>query len=266
MPSNSPPPAPDSLVMPHVWETTFMVLVGVPAIIAILWALREWRRTGDPLYVWVLAGGTACAVLEPLVDVLGLCWYPRGAQFDAFELMGRPIPLFPVIGYTMWAGGGAIVAMEVLKRKGPQGLWWVWIGGTAFTSMFEFFAVHTKTYVYYGSQPLRLFDWPTWWGPVNSLTIITIAVVFTALRPLLRGWRALMVIALMPALDGAANGAAAWPAYTTNWSDVPWLVSQASGLATWGLSALLTWLLITFSANMTSAEPSPLVPDNRITA
>jgi hypothetical protein len=265
MPIN-PPPVPDSLMMPTGWETVFMVMVGVPALVAILWALRAWRHTGDPLYVWVLAGGTTCALLEPLVDVLGLCWYPKGAQFEVFDLMGRPIPLFAVIGYTMWTGGFTIVATEVLKRKGPRALWWVWLGGGLFTSIFEFYAVHTKTYVYYGAQPLRLFDWPSWWAPVNGLTVISCAVVLTALRPHLRGWRILLVVPLMTALDGAANGGAAWPVYTTNWSHVPWATSQASGLATFALSAMLVWLLITFSATMTPSERSPLVPDNRITA
>jgi len=241
---NSPPLVPTGLSMPHVWENTFLAMVALPAFIAVVWAARVWRRSGDPFYFVILVGGTVCALLEPLVDLLGLCWYPRGAQLQIFELMGRPIPLFAVIGYTMMFGGFTILAIEILRRRGPRSLWWVWIAAVPFMAIFELFAVYTGSYVYYGTQPLRLFGWPTWWGPVNGLVVITLAVVLTALHPHVRGWRTLLVIPIMPALDAAANAAAAWLVYTTNWSNVSWAVTQVSGLATYAMSAMLVWLLV----------------------
>ena len=243
MPLHSPP-VPDQMVMPHLWENVFLALVGIPALVALGWALRSWRRTGDPLYLVVLVGGTLCSLLEPLVDILGQCWYPRGAQFEVFELMGRPIPLFAVIGYTMMFGGYTLLTLEILKRKSPRSLWWVWLGGIFFTAIFEFFATHTGSYAYYGDQPLRIFSWPSWWGPVNSLVAMVCAVFITVLRPHLRGWRVLVVAVLIPVFDGAVNAAAAWPVYTTNWSDVPPIARQLSGVATFAISALLLGLLI----------------------
>jgi hypothetical protein len=236
------PIAPTDMLMPHTWENVFLVLVLIPAVGVFGWAVRNWRRTGDVLPFGVFAGGFACALLEPLVDVLGACWYPRGQQFQVFELMGRPIPLFAVVGYAMMFGGFTVVVMEVLKRRGARSLWYVWWSGIAFTAMFEFFAINTGSYTYYGQAPLRLFGWPTWWGPVNSLVAVAAAVLLLALRPLLRGWHVLLAVPLLTMVDGGVNGAAAWPVYTVYWSDVPPIVSHLAGLVTWALAALGVWL------------------------
>lgn len=255
------PAVPFEATMPHLWENVFLVIVGVPTVLATLWALRTWRRTGDPLYAVVMLGGLACALLEPLVDLLGMCWYPRGSQFEVFELMGRPIPLFAVLGYMMTFGGATMAAIEVLRRKGPQALWATWVATVLFTAIFEFFAVRTGSYLYYGDQPLRLFGWPSWWGPVYSLVVISSAVVIAALRPYLRGWRVLAVVLLIPAMDGAANAAAAWPVWTTNWSDVPWAARHLSGVLTYALAALFVWLLISVAQHGSRPIPKGSVDD-----
>ena len=187
----TPTPPPIHLHMPHQWESLFIALTAVPTVIALAWAVRAWRRDGDLLPLVMMLGGTVCCLLEPLVDVLGLCWYPRGQEVQAFDLMGRPIPLFVVFGYAMTWGGYALLATETLKRRGPRALWTVWGGGMLVMSLFELYAVHTKTYVYYGHAPLRVLDWPTWWEPVNCLGAVTIAVVVTRVRPHLRGWQLL---------------------------------------------------------------------------
>lgn len=166
--------------------------------------------------------------------------------------MGRPIPLFAVVGYAMAFGGCTIIAMEVLRRKGPQALWGTWATTILFLAAFEFFAIRTESYVYYGDQPLRLFGWPTWWGPLNGLVVISSAVVITVARPYLRGWRVLTVVPLVPAMDTGA----AWPVWTTNWSDVPWPVRELAGVLTFAISALLVGLLIAFAKQL-GLSPGP---------
>jgi hypothetical protein len=45
-------------------------------------------------------------------------------------------------------------------------------------------------------------------------------------------------------VDGAANGAAAWPVYTVYFSDVPLLMSHLAGLVTWAMAATGVWMAV----------------------
>ena len=239
----SPPPIPSYLRMPHGWETLFLVLVVGFSIPAVGWAVRRWRRDGDAVPLVLMAGGTVCTLLEPLVDVLGLCWYPRGQAMPAFTLMGRPIPLFVVFGYTMQWGGGTLVMLELLRRGRYSAVWGAWAIDMAFMGAFELFAVHTKTYVYYGPQPLSVLRWPVWWEPVNALGAVACAVAIYALQ--LRGWRLLLILPLMTMIDAGINAAAGWPVYAALWSHTSMGVRQIGGVATCALAAFAVWLLIT---------------------
>ncbi|MHB8695171.1 MAG: hypothetical protein ACYDHH_28395 [Solirubrobacteraceae bacterium] len=256
----SPPPVPSQLRMPHGWETVFLVAVTVFSAVALAWAVRRWRTDRDPVPLVMLLAGTCCAVLEPLVDVLGLCWYPRGQLIQAFQLMGRPIPLYVIFGYTMEFGGATIVALELLRRRGPSALWQFWAWNMVFMMAFELFAVHTKTYVYYGPQPLRILDWPIWWAPVNGLVAVGSAVAIHALRP--RGRAVLAIVPLVLMVDAGVNGAAGWPVYTALWSDMSQAVRQACGLATCGLAAFGVWLATRLAAHIPAGAQEPDGPSS----
>lgn len=241
------PAVPDHLKMPHQWEIVFLIAVALFAALGIAWGAAKWRRTGDLMPFALLAGGAACCIVEPLVDALGQCWYPRGQLLEVFELMGYPIPLFAVVGYMMAFGGYTLFTVEVLERKGPQVLWATWVGGIVFMMMFEIFAVTTKSYVYYGEQPLRILDFPAWWDFVNSLVPVTAALVVTVCRQWLTGWRILLVIPMLPMIDAAANAAAALPTWVVLKSDVPEFVMQGAGVLTCVIAALLVWVAVKFT-------------------
>ncbi|QZT58572.1 MULTISPECIES: hypothetical protein [Mycolicibacterium] len=240
--------------MPHHWEIVFFIAVSAVAAIAIGWAFLNWRRTGDKLPFAVLAGGAACSLAEPVVITLGQCWYPTGQLMPAFTLMGNSIPLFAVVGYTMAFGAYTVFTIELLKRKGPKVLWRAYFGAILFTGMFEIFAVTTKSYVYYGEQPLRILDFPLWWGFVNALVPILAAVILTACRPWLTGWRLLFVIPALPTIDVAAYA----PSLLT-WlvlkSDVPTVVMQLAGIITCALAVMVVYVAVEFASSIRERQP-----------
>lgn len=244
------PPVPDYLTMPRQYELIFLAVVSLFAAFGLGWAILRWRRSGDRLPAAALAGGTACAILEPLVDILGQCWHPRGQMIEAFELMGRPIPLWVVVGYGMAFGLYTIFTMEVLERKGPQALWSTWIGGILFMGIFDVLAVTTKVYVYYGAQPLRFLDLPLWWEPVNGLLPVTAAVILASCRQWLTGRRILLVIPMLLMVDAAVYAAAALPAYIVLKSDVPEFVLQAAGVVTLVNAAFMVFAAAKFAEFM----------------
>jgi hypothetical protein len=225
-------PTPPDLSMPAGWERIYTAacLVALAAMGAN--AIRRWRSDRDTLPLALMAAGAVCVVLEPLVDVLGLCWYPRGSNYELFELMGRPIPFLVLPGYTFFMGGLTVIALHALETKGPRGLLWLYPLMIALELPFELLANQTGVYVYYGEQPLRVWDFPIWWLFVNTMVPIVAAVLIRPMRAWLTGPAVLLVVPVLPAVDAGVNAALAWPTWTVLNSDVPMAVTQLAGVTT----------------------------------
>jgi hypothetical protein len=230
--------------MPQGWQVAYTIFLLVPLLVLGAWTLRLWRRQRDAVPVLCLLGGAVCTIFEPIVDILGLCWYPREGQWRLFETFGRPIPVGVLFGYTWAFGGLTVVAYRWIERRGVGSLWRLYPVFIAISIPFEVVANHTGYYVYYGNQPLRIFEWPAWWGPVNFAVPVGAAVFIRRVRPFLSGWRVLAVAAVVPMADGGVNASTAWPVWSAlNAPGLPTPVVQAAGLATVGLALLLVWLV-----------------------
>ena len=46
--------------------------------------------------MFMMLGGLTTTLVEPLLDIIGLAWHPMHGQNTAFELIGRPIPVWVV--------------------------------------------------------------------------------------------------------------------------------------------------------------------------
>lgn len=241
------PSPPTHLRMPEGWELLYTGACMVALFAMSANALRIFLRRRDVLPVLLIASGAICVLLEPLVDVLGLCWYPEGSQFEIFELMGRPIPLLVLPGYIFFMGGLTVIALDELDRRGARGLRKVYPLMIVLEMPFEWLAVQTGVYVYYGQQPLEVWDFPVWWLFVNTMVPVVTALVIHHGRWAFRGARVLLVLPLLPAIDAGVNAAFSWPTWTVLNSDVPMAVTQAAGLVTVGLCLAALWALTDLS-------------------
>jgi hypothetical protein len=243
--------------MPEGWQVFYTVLLFVPLLGLGGYCLQRYLKDRDPVPLLCLVGGAMCVLFEPIVDILGLCWYPRDGQWKLFETLGRPIPVGVLFGY-MWAFGGlTAVAYTVLRQKGRPALWKLYPIFIGVSIPFELIANHTGYYVYYGNQPLRILEWPAWWGPVNFAVPIVAAIMINHFRRHLTGPRTLALAFLLPMADGGVNAATAWPVWSAlNAPDLPTIVVQAAGLLTVSLSVFLVWL-VTRPATATATHPEP---------
>lgn len=251
-------PAPVALTMPAGWEAVYTAAVLVAFVAMSANAVRLWRADRDGLPLLLMAGGALCVFLEPMVDVLGLCWYPRGSGLELFELMGRPIPFLVLPGYTFFMGGLTVIALHTLRTRGATGLLRLYPLMILLELPFEILANHTGVYTYYGQQPLRVGDFPLWWLFVNTMVPVVAAVVLRPLRRWLTGSvAALVVVPLLPAVDAGVNAALAWPTWTVLNSDVPMAVTQLAGLATCALAVGSLLLLVRGLQHFGLADPDP---------
>ena len=230
---------PFGLHMSSGWQDVYTVVLVVSMLLLGVFAIRLAVREHDLLPIALLAGGALCTVLEPLVDVLGLCWYPRYGQVHLFETFGRPIPVYVLFGYTWFMGGLTIVAYRLLQTKGPDVLLRLYPLLILVEAPFELLAVHTQVYVYYGDQPLSLWAWPIWWGFVNTAVPIVAAVLFWTFHGELSGWRLALVVPVLIMVDAGVNAAAGWPVWTVLHASTPTAVRQLAGVATCLLGLLL---------------------------
>ena len=79
---------------------------------------------------------------------------------------------------------------------------------------------------------------PLWWIAMDSVLPALSGLVLFSIRHRLHGWRALIVIPLVPALYGGQNMAFGWPIFSALNSDVPTAVAWVAGAAT----IFLAWM------------------------
>jgi hypothetical protein len=256
--------APFDLHMSHGWQEVYTVALVIPLVLLVGYALQIWVRDKDVTAFALLIGGAASVIWEPIVDVLGKCWYPQFGQVHLFETFGRPIPLYVLFGYTWFMGGLTIVAYRLIQAKGMSALWRLYPILILIEAPFELLAVHTHVYVYYGHQPLSLSSWPIWWGFVNTSVPIAASVLLTCVRPKLTGWTVLLVIPMVPMLDGAANAATAWPVWTVLHASVPAPERQIAGVLTCLLGILVVATVVELGKMVLSGRATPIRESNNV--
>jgi lipoprotein signal peptidase len=253
------PPALLATAMPAGWQTAFTVAMVVPTVALIVVAARHKARNRDPVPLLCLVGGAFACLVEPLVDVLAHCWYPTHRQWKLMTVMGRDTPILVLPGYIWFMGGFAALTYIALQRGAmPRDVRRLYAALIAVNALVEIPGVHTHVYFYYGHQPLRIFDWPLWWGFVNTAIGIVGGCLVHAVRrrQLAAPSEALAIIALVPMIDAAVNAGAAWPLFSS-------LASPGWSVAANQIAGLLTCVLATVAVVVASelaaaADPGSL--------
>jgi hypothetical protein len=252
------PQPPQGLHMNTTAQTIFTIGQVVPCLVLAFFAWRIWKKERSPIGALCMAGGALAMFIEPIVDVMGQVWFPRDGQWRLFETWGRPIPWFIVV-YIWYVGGQTLIAYRLLNR-GARGrdIWKLY--GIVFLAdvVAETPGLYMNLYTYYGHQPLNFFRLPLWWPAVNAAMPILAGMLIFLLLPYLSGWRMLAVIPLIPAADGMANIAAAWPTWSALNTRLPAAVVWAAGCLTVALACLMIhFLSLVAEAKNAGRSPTP---------
>src|SRR5579859_4627115 len=161
-----PMTAPVEMVMPQAPQLWMNILNwGLVAVVLVV-ALNHWRKRGSAIGIWLVLGGALTTLNEPIVDVLGKCWFPAIGSQVLLKAWGVSIPIYMVPVYAWYVGGQAFLAYHLyekgLSRRGLFGLY------AAFAVVNMFLEIPglnlpVPMYSYYGNQPLLLFRFPLWW-------------------------------------------------------------------------------------------------------
>lgn len=227
------PQPPTAMVMPQDWQLWLTIVFGVFAAISWAYALRLSARTRDIVPVLILLGGGVCVLAEAPVDILGLCYWVEKGQWTLYETFGRRIPFITLFAYTTFYGG--VVAMTVQQFRAGMGYGQVWKWSSIWMVMeflWEPVPIHFGVWAYYGEQPFRLFDFPLWWPPVNTVGAYAAAFLIYKVLPYLKGPGLLLIVPLVASGDLMGNAAVAWPMWSALNSSYGFAATVPAGLLT----------------------------------
>lgn len=225
-----------------LWATA---IYSTFALCVLIYGLYYWRRSGSPIVVLMLMGGALCSAVEPFVNVVGAVWHPMVGQMTVFTIMGRGMPPFLVTGYIFYFGALGSLTYLAFRKGVSTRQFWAWATVPMLIDVvMEELMLFWNLYYYYGEQPLILIHkLPLWWVPCNSLgELLGVCVVLKA-APLLKGWRQILIPILIPVCDAVAYAAISLPSWIVVNTPVPGWVTQAGGLATFGLALLVLYAL-----------------------
>jgi hypothetical protein len=224
-------------------ETRDLIVIaifGTMGIAGVIWAARTSVKERSWLPVMVGLSALMVVIPEVLVDVVGLVWYPHSTH-PLYTIFGREMGWFIVAGWLGYAVL-AFVEFQLLKSQPKTKSLWILLGGAVVLDVVneEFILNFSKSYVYYGNQPLILISkLPWWWIPCNSIGVFLAAALVYRLRDQLQGWRSLAAFFITPLSVAAAYGAIALPSFIVTNGDYPWLPTQLCGLLTLALGGML---------------------------
>lgn len=214
------------------------------------WLIFEAVRRRSALPILLLVGGAVTSLQEPMLDVLGLVWWPENLPGPAFTIFDRPMPYLVPIGYTFYVAGGAYVVYRLIAGgTSARKLFKVALALEAADIFFEMPWLSLGVYEYYGSQPFEVFEFPLWWAPVNGTAPFLAGLVLYVLLPRLEGWRIALAAAVPPLCWAGVYGASAWPTFAALNADVPEVVEWVAATVTMVIATAITWLIAQASAS-----------------
>lgn len=262
-------PPGDVVSNPAGVELTFTLACGAVVVIGLVAMLAHWRRSGSPVGVLVLLGGTLACIQEPMVDTLGNMYIPP-SHYTLFTTYGREMPWFAPFGYGLYFGIPMFLYIRAAQRGAGRAYFQkLFAGSFALELVFELIAVNGNFYTYYGEQPLRFFGLPAHWMTLNMAAAwVAGAAVYKAL-PYLAGWRMAAVPLITLCCVTCSYYAQGWPIFSALHAAAPSpLLSTAASLATvlLGIAIMQTMIRILTGGNSAESGTGPAAERRAVAA
>jgi hypothetical protein len=258
-------PTPPQMVFPRTPQTIAEIVLWIVVVAFVAFAVRQWRRTGSPLGLALLAGGGIALLNEPLDDILGLVHHPRPGQDVVFETMG-PIPHWGLPTYIIFFGGIAyVLLLELRKLTFTPRAFWTGIAITFVADLLiELPLLYFRLYTYfgYGEVPMSIGGFPLYWLFINTTGPIMCAAILFAAPGHFTGWRAALALFLPLVTDAGCSAAVGLPVYNAlHAPGAPAWVTLVGGLASCAiglaiLDALARWIYAHTLKMQRAAEPA----------
>lgn len=244
------PPQPTGMVMPETAQAIFTFGNVIPLTVILVIAIKYAREHSSAVPFYLLIGGALAVFIEPIVDVLGLVYFPHEGSWGVFRAFNVTIPAFLLPVYAWYVGGQAFLTYRVIEKGvTTKGLFKIWLILAISNGILETPGLLMGVYTYYGAQPFQLFGFPWWWTFCNALMPITAAVLAFKLRPLLLGWRLALLIPIVPMADALVNGAVSWPTWLALNSGLGYAATYPAAILSFLLGTIFLYVIALTAVN-----------------
>jgi hypothetical protein len=241
--------SPVDLMMPYTPQLITTAIYGVGAAAFVMYALYLTYRNRSALPVLFVFGALLTIFLEPVVDLLGNAVHPQIGQLNVLTTNGHAVPLVVLVGYVWYFAAAPLVSFrQITKRTLTRGFVWktftVIVLGAATV---EQIPLYYGLWVYYGAQPVKIGFMPIWWIFANTAAVMVPLILIYALFPVLKGWRQLLVVPIIPMGAFMGHTGAGWPTYNvlgTETEQVHSVLLQLAGASSVALSLLIVWVMM----------------------
>jgi len=245
-------PDPPNTTFPHTAHVWADIVIWAVAAGFLVYALRDWRRTGSPLGVVLMIGGAIAYLNEPVDDILGLVHHPRAGQNVVLDTIGA-VPMWGLPTYIIFFGALPFVLLRTVqaRRFTLRAFWTGLLATFVLDLMIELPLLQTDLYQYYGYSdvPMEIARFPLYWLLINSTGPMLCVAVLYGVPGYFRGWRKGLVVLVPVITDSACSIATGLPVYSVlHMPDASLLVLWLGAAATTAigfvlLDAFARWIL-----------------------
>jgi hypothetical protein len=245
--SYTQPPA--DVVMPAAAQLITTTIYGVGAVVFVIYAIYLANRYRSMLPILFICGALLTIYLEPFVDVMGNALHPQIGQLNLLTTNGHPVPWAVLIGYVWYFAGALLICYKKIEDRSitPTFLWIIYAAVVIGAAIVEQIPLYYGVWIYYGYQPHKIGFMPMWWVFANTAAVLVPFIIIYKIFPLLKGWKQLFVLGLMPSAAFMGHTAAGWPMYNalgTNTETFPHIIIQFASICAMALSILTVWAMI----------------------
>lgn len=230
---------------PYDVQIIITIFANLPALPYLVFAARKLLKDGDPSALLMSIGGFLACGWEPVVDVLGDCFFPAENQIVGFKFLGRPIPVFVPLTYLWFVGGMGYWCLSVLRDPNTtrSDLWKLWLKYVAINCLLEYPPLYLGIYTYYGHHPFQVGGFPLWFPCVNASAPIVAATLTNFLSPYLTGWSSYAIITTSATAYGISHAAFSFPMWLALSTDKGYSVTYPAGIVTFILITTAIWIM-----------------------
>jgi hypothetical protein len=199
--------------IPRNTEIVLTIILSAWFAGLIVWGLIDRRTYASRKLVLLVAACTLAAFAEAPYDLFINLQYFHGIdEWVVYSAFGRDISVWTLLMYPTWVTTMGYLTLRLLERGGGvRSLWKLYLGLVAFDYCGEFVFTQNDFFVYFGHQPLKIFEVSMVWPWIWTASFMTVGLIVHRFREQLSGPRQLLFLPVAGStiLGGAAF--AGWP-------------------------------------------------------
>lgn len=192
-----------------------MAILGALVALVLVYGLFYWLKRGSPVFLFMVLGAIGCSFTEPYNSLMVNLYYIRYQDWQAFEFLGRPMPLWLVLLYIVMYGTFGVVAYHMLSNGATKKkLWTLYLIMGLVDAVLEIPLCNTPgLYVYYGNEMLMFKRYPVWMFALNGVSMVAVAAMVVIVEKNIKRWWHWFIIPLLAPVMciGTGYGIIIWP-------------------------------------------------------